>query len=139
MEWSSILNRKAICLQWRLYDGTGDQRLSDRSWPRHDRMTGNCAPGCSTAEQGTPWAFRSFCYQTYVRSQESLGEITKRFSAFTHSASDGDLLRAYGTREGCVQNLSHIRSCNGFGFRYLPLIEWPHIHVALADHVVPVI
>jgi hypothetical protein len=43
-----------------------------RSWPSPlQTMTGNCVPDRSTAEQGSPGELRSFCYQTYVRSQES--------------------------------------------------------------------
>ena len=40
------------------------------------------------------------------------------------------ILRGKPGTIGSVQNLSHIRSCDGFGFRLLLLIEWPHIHVA---------
>jgi len=74
MEWSSILNRKAICSQWRLYDGTGDQRLSDDPGLR---MTGNCAPGRSTAEQVRHGHFEAFINSSCLKPKPSHDECEK--------------------------------------------------------------
>src|SRR6266436_9071930 len=61
-----------------------------RSYPSpHPTMNGNCAPDCSTAALDSPCELQSFCYQTYVRSQEPPYKSQGDSLLFEHAALRG--------------------------------------------------